>query len=125
VSEARIHILLDENVPSAVGAWLKTVRAYWLVTDVDEAGLAGHSDESILVWAQENGAIVVTFDEDFADQRMLAGRAHCGVVRLRVWPTTVEQSQAALARLLEAVADEDLPGALVIVDNKRIRVRRR
>ena len=117
-------MLLDQNVPRAVGLWLMTLRPSWHVTDVYDAGLAGESDEHILAWAQGNNAVVVTFDEDFADLRMLAGRKHSGVVRLRVWPTTIEEAQAALSRLLEAVPDEDLPGALVVVDNKRIRVRR-
>ncbi len=69
------------------------------------------------------GAIVVTFDEDFADTRMFPIGSHAGVVRLRVWPTTVEQAVAALARLLEVVPDDQLPNSLIIIDNHRIRVR--
>jgi len=45
-------------------------------------------------------------------------------VRLRVWPTTVEQAEAALKRLLACVAEEDLPGSLLIVGSQRIRVRK-
>lgn len=74
--------------------------------------------------AQTEGAIVVTFDEDFADTRMYPVGSHAGVIRLRVWPTTVEQTERALGRLLESVEDRDLLGSLVIVDDQRIRVRK-
>ena len=74
--------------------------------------------------AQRDGSIVVTFDEDFADARMYPVGSHAGVIRLRVWPTTIENTEAALARLFEAVGDEDMRGSLVIIDQRRIRVRR-
>ena len=74
--------------------------------------------------AQRDGSIVVTFDEDFADARMYPVGSHAGVIRLRVWPTTIENTEAALARLFEAVGDEDMRGSLVIIDQRRIRIRR-
>lgn len=39
-------------------------------------------------------------------------------------PTTVENTEVALTRLFESVPDEDLMGALVIVDELKIRIRR-
>lgn len=48
---------------------------------------------------------------------------HHGIVRLRVWPTTVEETQAALERLLPEVPEGGLKGALVVIDRTRIRVR--
>lgn len=86
--------------------------------------MSGAADQDILLWAQANNSIVITFDEDFADARMYPVGTHAGVVRLRVWPTTVEQTEVALARLLDEVKDADLPGSLVIVDRSQIRVRR-
>lgn len=50
--------------------------------------------------------------------------SHAGVVRLRVWPTTIENTETALARLLDSVAEDDLQGSLVIVDAVKIRIRR-
>jgi hypothetical protein len=41
-----------------------------------------------------------------------------------VWPTTIENTETALARLFDSVAEEDLQGSLVIVDAAKIRVRR-
>ena len=84
----------------------------------------GATDRVIFDWAQEGGWIVVTFDEDFADARMFPVGSHAGVIRLRVWPTTIEATAEGLRRVFALVTDEDLPGSLVIVDDQRIRVRR-
>jgi hypothetical protein len=46
------------------------------------------------------------------------------VIRLRVWPTTVELTEDALGRLLATTPDEALPGGLIIIDNAKIRIRR-
>jgi predicted nuclease of predicted toxin-antitoxin system len=92
------------------------------VVHASETGLQGATDREVFAWAQRQQAVIVTFDEDFADQRSFPVGTHCGVVRLRVWPTTVEEVESALRRLLEEVSEEELSGALVIVDRRRIRV---
>lgn len=67
---------------------------------------------------------MVTYDEDFADARMYPLGNHRGVIQLRVWPTTVEQTQDALGRLLDQLPESDWRCNLIIVDNRKIRVRR-
>ncbi len=47
--------------------------------------------------------------------------SHAGIIRLRVWPTTIEETQDALERLLAEVPDAELAGALVIIDRDAIR----
>jgi len=120
----KLTILLDQNVPQAVGEFLRQERPQWRVLHANEVGLAGAADGAVFRRAQAREAIVVTFDEDFADARTYPLGSHAGVVRLRVWPTTVEQAEAALKRLLACVAEEDLPGSLLIVGSQRIRVRK-
>jgi hypothetical protein len=73
--------------------------------------------------AQSQNAIVVTFDEDFADTRMYPTGTHAGVIRLRVWPTTIERTEA-LDRLLNTVEESNLARSLTIVDQRGIRVRK-
>ncbi len=91
---------------------------------VSEVGLWGASDSAILTWAQPDGWIIITFDEDFADARMFPVGSHAGVFRLSVWPTTVEQAERALERLFREVAETEIAGSLIIIDEQRIRVRR-
>jgi predicted nuclease of predicted toxin-antitoxin system len=118
-----LRILLDQNVPRASCAFLRSRGPTWVVRHVSDVGLWGATDARILEWARAESSIVVTFDEDFADARMFPVGSHCGVIRLRVWPTTIEKTEAALERIVNEVRDEDLPGSLVIVDNARIRIR--
>ncbi|HUX88146.1 MAG TPA: DUF5615 family PIN-like protein [Chloroflexota bacterium] len=118
-----LRVLLDQNVPRVVGTWLLQVRPTWTVFHATEVGLAESTDRAIFAWAQERHAIIVTFDEDFADQRSFPIGQHHGVIRLHVWPTTIEETTNALARLLSAVSDTELVGALVVIDRVRIRLR--
>ena len=118
-------VLLDQNVPYSVLDWLANLRPGWRVVHAADVGLAVEPDSAVFAWAQDHGAAVVTFDEDFADRRSFPVGDHFGIVRLRVWPTTAEETMAALQRLLDRVSEGELRGALVIVDRSRIRVRPR
>jgi predicted nuclease of predicted toxin-antitoxin system len=120
-----LRVLLDQNVPRVVAAWLQGLRPSWAVQHATEVGLAEKSDREIFEWAQARQTVIVTFDEDFADQRSFPVGEHHGVVRLRVWPTTIEETQHALERLLAEVPENELSGALVIIDRSHIRVRPR
>jgi predicted nuclease of predicted toxin-antitoxin system len=117
-------VLLDQNVPLPVAAWLREVRPHWTIHHAQDAGLAGSSDEAVFRWAQTHEAMIVTYDEDFADARTYALGRHWGIIRLKVWPTTVEKTREALSRLLTDVPEADWQGGLVIIDNEKIRIRR-
>jgi predicted nuclease of predicted toxin-antitoxin system len=95
-----LSVVLDENIPPAVADYLRRKRPDWTVRHVRDIGLRGASDQAVFDWAQKNKSIVITFDEDFADARMFPAGTHAGVIRLRVWPTTVEAAEAGLDRLL-------------------------
>lgn len=119
-----LTVLLDQNVPRAVAPWLRTRRPQWTVFHTVDVDLSGQLDETLFAWAQRQNAMIITFDEDFADQRAFPLGSHSGIIRLRVWPTTIEETQLALERLLTKVPDEELARALVIIDREAIRVRR-
>ncbi len=118
-------VLLDQNVPQAITPWLRHLKPTWIVHHTSEVDLSGKIDEDIYAWAQEHQTLIVTFDEDFADQRSFPLGEHHGIIRLRVWPTTIEETQRALDHLLKEVPDQDLRQALVIVDRNKIRIRPR
>lgn len=119
-----LTVILDESIPPQIGDYLRAKRPAWDVRHVRDIGLRGASDQIIFEWARENSAIVFTFDEDFADTRMYPTGSHSGVIRLRVWPTIIEQIEEALGRPLNAVPDESLSRSLIIIDNLKIRIRR-
>ena len=122
-SQAGLRILLDQNVPKDVTMWLRENRPTWEVAHTSDVHLDGSPDSEVFSWAQENGYLIVTFDVHFADQRSFPVGNHHGIIRLRVWPTTVEEVVRALGRLLDEVTDQELRGALVIVGRNNIRIR--
>lgn len=93
-----------------------------LTLHVYDVGLVGKSDAEVLKYALAHDAITVTFDEDLADQRLFPVGSHAGVVRLRVEPTDVATTWAALFRLFNHVELPEIRHALVIVDSTRIRI---
>ena len=109
-----LRVLFDQNIPPPVCEVVRKHKPDWVVRHVSDVGLQGATDDTIFRWAQRDGSIVITFDEDSADARMYPAGSHAGVVRLRVWPTTIEEAEAALRRLFESVSDENLQGSLVI-----------
>ena len=122
-NRSSLSVLLDQNVPLTVAAWLRRRQAQWSVFHILELGLDGWTDRDVFNWAQANGCIIITFDNDFADRRSFAAVENCGIIRLRVRPTTSEEAQEALRRLFEQAEEKDLQGSLVIVGRSRIRIR--
>jgi predicted nuclease of predicted toxin-antitoxin system len=115
--------LLDQNVPAEICGWLASLKLGIEAYHARDLGLGRASDDEIFRAAQERDCTILTFDEDFADQRVFPLGSHAGVIRLRVWPTTVAEITRALARLFAEVSPGELRGALTIVDRERIRIR--
>jgi predicted nuclease of predicted toxin-antitoxin system len=119
-----LRILPDQNIPVAVVEWLRDKHPQWKIDHVKELGFSGKPDEFLYKWAQKHKAIVLTYDEDFADARMYPFGTHHGVIRLRVWPTTTEKTKEALQRLIKAIPSNEWPKSLLIIDNNKIRHRK-
>jgi predicted nuclease of predicted toxin-antitoxin system len=122
--EPVLKILMDQNVPVAAADWLRSQRPDWTVHHVSELGFAERDDAFLFQWAQQEAAIVISYDEDFADARYYPLGRHRGVVRLRVWPTTIEDTITAMERLLRQLPAAEWQYNLIIIDNRKIRVRR-
>lgn len=97
-----LTVLLDQNVPREIIAWLKTRKPDWIVLHTSEAGLSAESDANLYLWATKKNAVIVTFDEDFADRLrrepvslsrlyLLMASAHLGISKhfVRWLATTV------------------------------------
>ena len=121
-----LHLLLDQNIPEEIAPVVarKIFRPGKSPTS-RKCKLDGRPDPEIFRWAQTHQAIVISYDEDFADTRSFPLGSHHGIVRLRVWPTTVEMTRLAIERLLTQVSESDLKGSLIIIDREKIRLRRK
>jgi predicted nuclease of predicted toxin-antitoxin system len=120
--DARLIVLLDQNVPREIAPWLGRLREDWDVSHTSAHNLQAASDESIRDGVVERSALLITFDEDFTLPPVLVERGF-GVVRLRVHPTTVENVQEALARLATHELQQPLRGYVTVVRATTIRQR--
>jgi predicted nuclease of predicted toxin-antitoxin system len=90
-----------------------------------QAGLRERDDDAILRWATERGLSVVTFDVDFAEQAYWGTVPHPGIIRLRLEPQTPAHVLHVLRAFLAAYSPESLKNALVVLTEKKVRLRRK
>ena len=114
-------VLLDQNVPYEVAAWMRANLGI-AALHVYDTKLAGASDHEVFVFAQSERLMIISYDEDFGDQRSFAIGLHCGIARLRV-ETTPEACKDSMDRLFGSYELTDLRGRLVIVQANRIRIK--
>ena len=113
---------LDENMPDSLVADL-TAAGHDAATAVQEQ-LAGAVDPTLAGYAASEGRVIATFDLDFADIRRYPPGTHPGIVVFRLRSQDIGSCHAAFARLLANVAEADVAGNLVIVEDRSIRIRR-
>jgi predicted nuclease of predicted toxin-antitoxin system len=115
------RFVVDENLPQAIAGWLSS-QGFW-AEHITQVSLRGASDDRVFRYAQQQGAILVTRDKGFGDERRFPSGTHCGIILLRLkdW-----RRQNILKRLQEALSQlkgRSLQGKLVIVGEAKVRVR--
>ena len=121
-----IRILLDQNIPALIRTWLlEKVGDAAEVTSTSRLGMERMTDKEIFYFCQEQGMVVITFDEDFQNPLVLPDIPGYGVVRLNVYPTGFRQTRDALQRLLENYPVEAWEKASIVVDPHKIRYQRK
>ena len=87
-------------------------------------GWQGLPDEILWERIQAEGRWLITGDKGFADLRLHPPGTHAGVILLR----PQEESRRAYLDLVEAALDrldlDNLPGAVVVVTHRGLRIRR-
>jgi predicted nuclease of predicted toxin-antitoxin system len=84
--------------------------------------MAAESDEVLLRRARDDGRIVVTDDKDFGDLVVHRRLATAGVLLLRLSAPSLASRIARLATRWEEI-ERGLPGHLVVVSDRKVRVR--
>jgi predicted nuclease of predicted toxin-antitoxin system len=117
-----MRFLLDMNLPPVMADWLRADGHD--AVHVREIGYASLPDREIFSRAAEEGRIVVTFDLDFGEIVSLTRGMASGIVLLRLrlarQPYLRERLRAAITEAAEALQG----GAIVLVEDGRIRIRR-
>ena len=113
--------LLDMNLPQSLARSLRS--AGHDAVHARELGLRDASDYEVFARAIQEARTVVTCDLDFGDIVRLAAERGTGVVLLRLRSAGISHMSQ---RLVSALAETEQPlasGALVLVEDARVRIR--
>lgn len=116
-----MRFLLDMNLPPAMADWLRADGHD--AVHIRELGQPDWPDRQIFARAAEDGRIVVTFDLDFGEIAGLVGIAGAGVVLLRLRRVRQLDLRERLRIAIAEAADALQAGAIVLVEDARIRIR--
>jgi len=88
-----------------------------------EVGSPTAFDRDILQWASENGWIVITNDLDFGAILALEALTFPSIIQIRRLELSPEPILPVLERVIEQFANELQRGAIIVIDERRMRVR--
>ncbi len=94
------------------------------VVRVDELLQSTATDVAIVASATREGRSILTQDLDFSAVVALSGRTTPSVISLRLSSSRVERVNAVLQEVLPGVEQDLLHGAIVTVQDGRVRIRR-
>ena len=117
-----MNFLLDENLSERLGELLSA--AGHRVDHVRALGLRSADDATVIAKADQLDAVLISADTDFGALLAASGAAGPSVVLLRhERGRSVEEVGGLILANLPAVADALTTGAIVVIDDERIRVR--
>ena len=93
------------------------------VVTAKEINMSRASDEKLLLKAKELNRIFVTRDKDFGALVFLKD-INCGVILLRMTPSTMEETHKELKYLLVEHTEEELNQYFSVVESNRHRIRK-
>ncbi len=115
-----MNFLADECVPAEVVARL---RADGHLVEAAGAESAGAPDDDVLARAASSGRVLITADKDFGELVYRLGRAHAGVMLLRL-PGVAAAERAELVSSVCRERTPELPGNFTVIERNMVRVRR-
>jgi predicted nuclease of predicted toxin-antitoxin system len=116
-----MKFLVDENISHRTLKFLKELS--YDVKGVPEH-LKGSDDETIVNLAIEDDRFVITLDLDFGRIYYFSKREGVGIIVLRIRLPTVERVNPVLENFFRTVNLEEFGKCLIILDEKKFRVRR-
>ncbi len=116
-----MKFLLDQNRSPRLAALLRAA-GHDAVHTLD-LGLERAEDDEVLVAAREDGRVVISGDTDFGALLALSGQTSVVLFRARNRPDAEDQAAVILDHLAD-LADDLVAGAVVVVSDDRMRVRR-
>lgn len=118
-----LKFIVDEDLPRSTAKLLEGMG--FIALDVRDCGLRGKSDEEIFEYAQLEGAIIITGDRGFGSILRFEPGSYMGIV-VANFPSEMSTSELNenIKTALNTLSEEDLINNLVIIEPKKIRIRR-
>jgi len=116
-----MRIKLDENLPLPLTDVLQALGHD--VEHVRTEGLTGRPDADVWSVAQEERRFLITQDVRFVDRRMFIPGQHFGLMLLRLENPSIRTLTAKLQATFSAEAVEKWSGCLIVVSDRKVRVR--
>jgi len=118
-----VKFLVDQNLSPTLAELLRT--AGHDVVHTGDIDLATADDHSIVTTATRQDRVIVSADTDFGTLLAQSGASSPSVLLLRLRsPRRARLLADLLLANLDAVADDLDAGAIVVVEDERVRVRR-
>lgn len=116
-----MRFILDQGLPRST---VQHLAASGVTAEhVGDLGMATATDEAILDLAKQQQAAVVTLDADFHRLLAISRATTPSVVRLRIQGLKGDKLASMLAQVIATAAAELAAGAVVSVNETRIRIR--
>jgi len=116
-----VRLKIDEQLPVEVAALLRG-SGHDAATVGDEQ-LSGAADSKLADVCVRERRVMLTLDLGFSDIRTYQPAEHAGIIVLRPARRDKASVLALVARLLRALEERTVAGALWIVEEQRIRIR--
>jgi len=117
-----VRFLIDECLPPSMAGLLRA--AGHDCAHVYELGLGGQPDEQIMDLADRENRILISADTDFGELLANAPVLAPSVILLRRTDKRAASLASVILANLEQVTDDLAAGALIVISDTRIRVRR-
>ncbi len=112
---------IDENLPTEAADLLR--GAGYDAMTVYEQSLVGGADPRLAEICREEGRVLISLDQDFADIRQYPPREFAGIIVLRLKQQDKPYVLGVFDRLLRILKLETPEQRLWIVDERRLRIR--
>ena len=117
-----MKFLLDQGTPRSTASLLR--QSGFDVVHTAEIGMAAASDEEILKRAAAEDRAIVTLDADFHALLAIAQLTKPSVIRIRIEGLRAKELSELLLKILRVCQTDLEVGAMISVQENRIRVRR-
>lgn len=117
-----MKLLLDQGLPRSPAVLLRSASIEAVHTS--EVGLSQAEDQQILSVAADEDRIVVTLDADFHSHLALSQATKSSVIPIRIEGLQADEVVALLRTVLRDCDDDLAAGAVISIQQQRIRIRR-